>query len=155
MRRLWVAMFFGTIIPALVAVLFYYVDKDQRAKLVPVSVRIHHAEVQSIEKTAKQLKQLSVHYSYTAFGHFYEWNGYYPLSSLQYEDAYSLVIAAQKKENFEAWVQKESPNKLVLFPPQSSFGIPLYFGLVCIAFLVILISMFVGSGLTWHSRGTR
>ena len=148
MRRLWIAIFFGTTIPALVAVLFYYVDKDQRAQLVPVTVQILHAEVQSVGKTAKQLKQLSVHYSYTALGHLYEWNGYLPLSSLQYEDAYSLVIAAQKKENVEAWVQKESPNKLVLFFPQSSFGIPLYFGLVCIGFLVIVISMLAGSGLT-------
>lgn len=88
MKRFLVAMFFGATIPALIAVLFYYSDKDQREQLVPVSVQIHHAEVQSIEKTAKQLKKLSVHYSYTAFGKFYEWKGYLPLSSSQYEDAY-------------------------------------------------------------------
>lgn len=147
-------MFFGATIPALIAVLIYYRDKDEREKLVPVLVRIHHAEVQSIEKTAKQLKKLSIQYSYTAFGKFYEGSGYFPLSSSQNKYAYSLVITVEKKEIIEAWVNKESPDKLILFFPDS-FGPPLYFVLVWIGLVVIMISMLAGSGLTLHSRGTR
>lgn len=153
MKRLIAALILGTTIPVLVAALLYYDDENQRAQLIPIMVRIHHAEVQPVKNTAKQLKLLSVHYSYTASGHSYEWNGLLPLSSLQYEEAYSLVKTAQNEKYVEAWVRKETPDKLVLFLPKDRLSIPVYFFLVCLGFVVILITMLAGPGLTRRSTG--
>ena len=147
MKRLITSLLLGIIVPVAVALMIRDDYQSKLAGMTAVMVQVQAAEIQPDKTSAKGLKQIALQASYVAFGQRYSWNTLLPLASSQNEKAFVLVEAAKCKGDVKGWVRKASPEKLILFLPDSPLNPLTYFFLMVIGLVVALMTMLAGAGL--------
>jgi hypothetical protein len=148
MKRLIYSLLLGIIVPGTVALMLRYNHENKLAEFSAVTVQVQSAEIQPDKTSTKGLKQLTLQASYVAFGQRYSWNTVLrPLARSQNERALTLVDAVNSKKSVEAWVRKISPEKLILFLPETPLNPLTYFFLIFMGFVLALIALLVGSNL--------
>jgi hypothetical protein len=150
MKRLITSLLLGIVVPVAVALMIRDDYQSKLAEMTAVMVQVQAAEIQSDKTSAKGLKQIALQASYVAFGQHYSWSTVLPLASSQNEKAFVLVDAAKSKGDVKGWVRKVSPEKLILFLPDSPLNLLTYFFLMLIGLAVASMSMLAGAG--WTSR---